>query len=140
MLDGLNARRGQQRPAPQFDDLDDLPPAAHPPASRPEEATDATVLSLPPRPQSQPEDDTDMIVTSSAESAESAVSAASSDEAQEVQASADSAPSADSAEKAEDTKDDDGLFPAPAPKKRKNNNRPAMPSWDEIVFGHPKKD
>lgn len=59
LLDALRGRRGQRQPisdeAPEQPDLvdslleasEDVPPAAHPPASAPHEAVDASVLSMP---------------------------------------------------------------------------------------------
>ncbi|MEZ7897684.1 MAG: septation protein SepH [Flaviflexus sp.] len=162
MLDTLSARRGTKQ-AISIDDSDDIPPAAHPPASRPEEATDATVLSLPPRPSRTPNLDMGEFdgpkmarpASSSARSAEptakpeyapssnssAAVSAASSaSPSSPAQATNTDSTSAD-VEKNEAT-EDDGLFKDPeskAPKRRKRgSNRPAMPSWDEIVFGQSK--
>lgn len=123
MLDSLSARRGTKQPM-TFEDDEDYPPAAHPPASQPDEATDATVLSLPPRP----------------------------DRARRSEESSQSAPSAPSPvaetdpEKVSETDSpegeaDDALIAQPVPKpvkRRRSGNRPAMPSWDEIVFGQPK--
>lgn len=164
MLDTLSARRGTKQ-AMTIDD-EDLPPAAHPPASRPEEATDATVLSLPPRPartpRTEPEagteaENTARLLASSAQEAVSpdAASATSSTEASGLKSDAVSssqAPEDDvttepeanakSTNKNDDGSGDDGLFKKPAqgtPKRRKRGgNRPAMPSWDEIVFGQSK--
>lgn len=53
LLDTLRERRGRrQRPLEDLSDFEDdtLPPAAHPPRSRPELATDAEVLTLPDSP------------------------------------------------------------------------------------------
>ena len=59
LLDALKGRRGRREPVLDLDDLDDdadddaLPgdvPAAHPPASRPDEAVDAEILQLPEEP------------------------------------------------------------------------------------------
>lgn len=134
MLDGLNSRRGKPRPAPTFDEEEDLPPAAHPPHSQPEEATDATVLSLPKR--VQPTDESD-------ESAPSPVSPADIESADSAKTAEGVVPSASTPIAPED----DGLFAEPEPEvkpkakpKKRSGNRPTMPSWDEIVFGHPKKD
>lgn len=57
LLDALRGRRGRRQPVHDDDEMqpdlvdalldeDDLPPPAHPPASRPQEATDAEILSL----------------------------------------------------------------------------------------------
>ncbi|MCF2706309.1 DUF3071 domain-containing protein [Arcanobacterium haemolyticum] len=116
VLASLDAQRGKPRPMPEFADEDAPEPelsGAHPATSQPEEAQDATILSLPAR-------------TSNT---------------LEIAPSFDSAPSAATS----DTTDDNALFAAdtttkaePAEHKKKRNSRPAMPTWDEIVFG--KKD
>lgn len=123
MLDSLSARRGTKQPI-VLDDEDSYPPAAHPPASRPDEATDATVLSLPPRPDR------------SSRTRDSAQKDESSD------APAASAPSPDEPGPDEKPEGDEALLAEPEkekrPRRRRAGTRPAMPSWDEIVFGHPK--
>ena len=139
MLDSLSARRGSKQQI-TIDD-DEYPPAAHPPASRPDEATDATVLSLPPRPARKAISPTELANGSPAEAASSTSSAsASSPSAQTAADTAGPEPVAAS-EKSKKDGADDGLFTEPKdkrPKRRRPSGRPAMPSWDEIVFGQPK--
>lgn len=161
MLDTLSARRGTKQPIVMEDD--EFPPAAHPPASRPEEATDATILSLPPRPSrasrsasaAEPtQDSMPSAATAPGAEADSEVTdKQAEDTANETTDEAQSSPSAAEAEATTETakeenkaegKSDEGdtLFSEstpPKPKKKRGGNRPAMPSWDEIVFGHPKK-
>lgn len=135
MLDGLNARRGRTQPMPSHDDeAADYPPAAHPPASQPDEATDATVLSLPPRSKATDEEPSGA-VSDSAGSAESP--AGTGEQADTPPASP--SPADDSPASPEED-EDEGLFPVKREPKKRRTSRPAMPSWDEIVFGHPKND
>lgn len=90
------------------------PPAAHPPASRPDEAVDATVLPLP-QPRAEALDDaTEAEVTD--------VPAATAERPTE----ADTGPATE-AEAAEE--------PAPTQRTKQRRGRASVPSWDEIVFG-----
>lgn len=157
MLDSLSARRGTKQQMTMEDH--EYPPAAHPPASRPDQATDAAVLSLPPRPPRKAGSPTDLpssdkAPAASETSARSTVSATTpagtSDDHDTTTAGGQNArdDATDSAgggnvdaSAGAGSKDDDGLFvaePENKPKRRRPGNRPAMPSWDEIVFGHPK--
>ncbi|MDO5723931.1 MAG: septation protein SepH [Flaviflexus sp.] len=145
MLDGLNARRGRTQPMPGrgTDDGEEYPPAAHPPASQPDEATDATVLSLPPRAKAAPS-------TGSAPAAPTSSSPASAAGTGDEPANTHSSATPESAATASpapvdqsspsSAEEDDGLFPVKREPKKRRSSRPAMPSWDEIVFGHPRND
>lgn len=136
MLDGLNARRGRTQPMPEVDgEGEEYPPAAHPPASQPDEATDATVLALPPR--QKPSSGAPEPAETSAPSEETPEEAGD-DKDRASATSSPSAPSAPSEESPEE--ENDGLFPVKREPKKRRSTRPAMPSWDEIVFGHPKND
>lgn len=138
MLDSLSARRGTKQQIVMDDE--DYPPAAHPPASRPDEATDAAVLSLPPRPTRRAIQPTEAVLGSGASATSHASSASASTPSAQTAAETPDAKSAQSpAEKADEGA---ALFTEPAqekqPKRRRPGSRPAMPSWDEIVFGQPK--
>ncbi len=130
LLDALRGRRGKRQPLEDGSEDDDLgqgdlvdaliqesdqAPPAHPPASRPQDATDAEVLALPepvaePVPDSAPE------------------------EAADAPEAAQHGPSATPAEDE----------PTEQPRQRKSRTtakprRASVPSWDDIVFGA-KKD
>jgi hypothetical protein len=127
LLDALRGRRGRRQAVLVEDDLDDLtldmhdvasldpfeildglvglPPAAHPPASRPEEAVDAEVLELPELP-----------------GPSGLVAGKSPAVAEEAPDDAANAPEAEPTE------------PSPPPPARRGR-RASVPSWDEIVFG-----
>ncbi|HEX5534344.1 MAG TPA: septation protein SepH [Actinomycetales bacterium] len=155
LLDQLRERRGRRQPlaAPdeidQFDEFDELgdldgmdadaghaleqePPAAHPPASRPDEAVDAEILALP-EPAAGSTSDADDAVgetgTAVAPSAEPAP-----EEQDEDGPAGDSSPAED---------EDRGPKPKRVSRQAKTSKakakRPSVPSWDEIVFGA-KKD
>ncbi len=139
LLDRLDSQRGRPRPMPVPDDIDEgsihasgeydntdapLFAGAHPASSAPEDALDAQILRLP-RPRT----------LEIAPSFDSPVSSASADTAVSPLHGASAQPTDVSG---------DGLFPESEttkiehPEKKKRNSRPAMPTWDEIVFG--KKD
>lgn len=111
LLDSLRERRGRRQPVLPLEDADDedgLPPAAHPPASRPEELADADLLALP---QEAPdEDDPDPHARAGRSDDEGTGAEAGTGE-----------PAA-------------GVPAGPAGRPRRGR-RPAVPSWDEIVFG-----
>ncbi|WP_182353432.1 septation protein SepH [Flaviflexus huanghaiensis] len=145
MLDTLSARRGTKQPM-VIDDDDAYPPAAHPPASRPDEATDATVLSLPPRP-----DRSVRAAESGAEDPSEAASVSPDEDSPQDQPANEmpaeehgvsASKESDPGETNVDDGGDDALFSDTGKKRarrRRSGDRPAMPSWDEIVFGHPKE-
>ncbi|MCV2396348.1 septation protein SepH [Actinotalea sp. M2MS4P-6] len=128
LLEDLHGKRGVRQPLDEDDDEDfegfgpqhafdfehpglTTPPAAHPADSRPEEATDATVIALPSPPPVPDHDELqDADVRDAAGDAEDATDA--------------------------DGADADGT-PAPAPttRSRSRKGRASVPSWDEIVFG-----
>ena len=127
LLDALRGRRGKRQPVldgegePEQGDLvDELlegadapPPAAHPPASRPDEATDAEILALP-------------------EPAAAADEPTGADD--EIDLTDATAPEPDDATTPEP--DDDA---APVSRRqsrsRGKQRRASVPSWDDIVFG-----
>lgn len=130
MLDGLQSRRGKKQPMPTVDDdefLDD-PPPAHPAQSAPEDAPDATILTLPQRGAFQ------------ASEAEESTNKSAEEPTNEVPE--DSAPEESEVAEENSSSDDDGLFKAPKPEgkpaPKKRGARASIPSWDEIVFGQPK--
>lgn len=132
VLASLDSQRGQSRPMPEeaFD-------GAHPAASEPENATDATILAFPKMSAVSAES------TSSASSAESAQSAPSAhtpvlEEATESEQGIEAPKESDQAEL--DLGKDATTPKEDKPKDKKRRNRPSMPSWDEIVFGAPKSD
>lgn len=112
VLASLDLQRGKAQPMPDDVEFD----GAHPAMSDTENATDATILTFP-----------TMRTPDEEESASTAATA----------------PSAASANS---TDDDTQALEIPEIKeekpatKAKKRNRPAMPSWDEIVFGSPKRD
>ncbi|MFC5998258.1 septation protein SepH [Quadrisphaera sp. GCM10027208] len=133
LLDALRERRGRRQPVLPLDDDDDaaddaddaedvdgggLPPAAHPPASRPEELADAELLALP---QASPGDEgRDLHLEAGTEDDARTATAVSSDAG------------SDSVAEAEQPTASAPAGPAGRPRR---GRRPAVPSWDEIVFG-----
>ncbi|MFP5336324.1 MAG: septation protein SepH [Actinomycetes bacterium] len=119
LLDALRDRRGRRQPLlledddlPGADDAPEpMPPAAHPPASRPQEAVDAEVLALPETP-AEPG-------TADQPAGEVPTDAAPRDDEETGAAPEDAAP---------------GPGEPRAPRTRRSK-RAAVPSWDEIVFG-----
>ncbi len=119
LLDTLRERRGRrQRPVADLDDLDDFdpaeierpgavaePPAAHPPRSRPELATDAEVLTLPEPAVVVPDPPT-------ANGTERSATALTSAQPPATPAT-----------------------PVPAATPTRRGKRASVPSWDDIVFG-----
>lgn len=139
MLDTLSARRGTKQPM-VLDDDESYPPAAHPPASRPDDATDATVLSLPPRPDRSSREET------AADERAPRPEVPSPDDAPDEVETKEQRPhltgTDDTSSEPDSGENDDALIAEPAKDKRRRRrpgDRPAMPSWDEIVFGHPKE-
>lgn len=140
MLASLNSKRGTSQPMPDEPEFD----GAHPAHSEPDAAVDATILAFP----------SPSAGTSSQNSAQS--SAPSSESAPEPGTDADGEPasslsSVTSAESAPDDAPLPGQQELPGvvdeadlkteddkPKKKRRRGRPAMPSWDEIVFGYSK--
>jgi len=116
LLDSLRERRGRrQRPIEDIAELDEdlLPPAAHPPFSRPEEATDAEVLALP-----EP-------------GVPASVGARGAIAAPEPSGTASSTTGATVPPGGEPAAG--GERPTPTPSRR--GKRASVPSWDDIVFG-----
>lgn len=160
LLAELRASRGVRPDLPDGIDEDDLPPAAHPPASRSHEAFDAQVLPLP---RSDREDPAATAAPADAPEADApeahppatddAEDAAESEPARP--AGADAAPSADPPRQDSPSPAPPGTRPgrrtaraasggvssgtdrqAAPPKRRSSRSRRAsVPSWDEIVFG-----
>lgn len=137
LLEALRGRRGQRQPldddadrplAGQTDLVDallegDEIPAAHPPASRPEEATDAAILALPKNPpQEQPGRQTTTSQSGPAPTADSTTAR-----------SQGPVPGKQGPEPDADT--DPESTPVSEPRHRSKGKRPAIPSWDDIVFG-----
>ena len=124
LLDALRGRRGKRQPVldgegePEQGDLvDELlegadapPPAAHPPASRPDEATDAEILALPEPVSAQAHD----------EAVDEAVVADEIDLTQDAAAGSD---------------DDAAPVSRRQARSRGKQRRASVPSWDDIVFG-----
>ncbi|HLS74055.1 MAG TPA: septation protein SepH [Actinomycetaceae bacterium] len=129
LLAELRASRGVRPDLPEGIDEEDLPPAAHPPASRPHEAFDAQVLPLP---SSTPDEPAPPVEPADAGPARP--SAAGDEPPTGGPASAPPAhrPSRRTARDAAASADEK----APSPKRRASRSRRAsVPSWDEIVFG-----
>lgn len=138
LLDALRGRRGKRQPLENGNEDDDLgqgdlvdaliqesdqAPPAHPPASRPQDATDAEVLALP-EPVAEPAGE---------QAAEQAV--------EPVVAEAADAPEAAQHNPSATAVEDE---PTEQPRQRKSRTaakprRASVPSWDDIVFGA-KKD
>jgi hypothetical protein len=148
LLDALRGRRGRRQPVLPLDDEDDqvdltdaeptdetgphleaisLPPAAHPPASRPDEAVDAEVLALPETAADEPAERAED--HDAADEPEPAATAPAEDAAptDEPAAKATGEP-AQSAEPKDEK-------PSAAGRSSARNRRASVPSWDEIVFG-----
>ncbi|WP_406715720.1 septation protein SepH [Trueperella pyogenes] len=105
MLASLNSKRGKVQPMPEFD-------GAHPAASEPEAAQDATILPLP--------------IAAAGDTSNS---------------SEPELPSASSPEDVDGQQTIPGVkSTSTSAKPKKRRNRPEMPSWDEIVFGYSKDD
>lgn len=125
LLDELSSRRGRRQPLlgedeeDPFDLLSDIP-AAHPPASKPEEAVDAEILQLPEAP--------------SDEEAEQIASEIGDVEAVETDEPVEEEPTAGKHEKPERDEEDESEEKKPKPSRR-SARRASVPSWDEIVFG-----
>lgn len=128
LLEALRGRRGQRQPIGDPDpgeghgDLVDAlldggePPAAHPPASRPDLATDAAILALP----KNVEPESPATAAARDESARQAPAAGTT-----RQAPAD--PPGSRPDRSEQGTD--------RPRQAGKNRKPAIPSWDDIVFG-----
>ncbi len=86
-------------------------PGAHPPHSRPEEATDATVLAM----RRRPDEDVSEPAPGEHEALPDLLAAASGDDGDDVEALS--------------------AAPDPAPRPRARRGRASVPTWDEIVFG-----
>lgn len=126
VLASLDTQRGKSRPMPSDIEFD----GAHPAMSDTDNAKDATILAFP-----------KMNAIAREASIQSAPTAPTAPSAH----SATTAPSA----KTPDSSDEDSQLeipgmaktkPEPKPEKSRKRNRPSMPSWDEIVFGSPKRD
>ncbi|MFY9262891.1 MAG: septation protein SepH [Arcanobacterium sp.] len=118
VLASLDSKRGQAQPMPSDDDFD----GAHPAASEPERARDATILQFPKHrvktiPDQSKAPEQSVASTPSASSAPGVIPG---------QRELDLGPEA--------------IAEKPEQAKKKRRNRPTMPSWDEIVFGTPKSD
>ncbi len=154
LLDQLRERRGRRQPLAspdeiegldEFDDLarldgmddpdaghtrEEEPPAAHPPASRPDQAVDAEILALP-----EPAGAGRRDRGTADEAATEPAAVESSAQEQDEQGSSDGSASAK----------ESGRSPQPkrgarqAKPGKAKAKRPSVPSWDEIVFGA-KKD
>jgi hypothetical protein len=138
LLDDLRGKRGVRQPLDLDDEGDEfegfgpqhafdfdhpgltMPPAAHPADSRPDEATDATVLPIP---------------RQSSRRAEGEADPPAEDESHDPDDAADDA----SADPAPDPEPEENTTAAPARRgsgrSRSRKGRASVPSWDEIVFG-----
>lgn len=114
MLASLNSKRGASQPMPTEADFD----GAHPAHSEPEAAVDATVLKLPDREAAKPVED----------------NASEESEGSDVLPGQQELPGVTAA--AEEKSREAGN--SGKAKKKRRRERPAMPSWDEIVFGYSK--
>ena len=125
-----NSKRGTSQPMPDEPEFD----GAHPAHSEPEAAVDATILEFP-----SPSAEADSAPVPSAETAPSLASVPSAESASRKKKDDDQLSGQQTLpgvpEKADGTPTDDELA---KPKKARRRNRPAMPSWDEIVFGYSK--
>lgn len=153
MLDQLAAKRGKHRSAPIPDE--DYA-GSHPDPAETDQGSDAAVFSLPPRTGAGTTQDTSGEVKERADVTEQDPASEADEDRSEPthervndenlgddtvsERDSNGAAEPDQDERAGSTSENDGLFPAPAPKKKRPSNRPAMPSWDEIVFGSPRKD
>ncbi|MBK6874620.1 MAG: DUF3071 domain-containing protein [Kineosporiaceae bacterium] len=128
LLDTLRERRGRrQRPLDDLSDFEDdgLPPAAHPPRSRPDEAMDAEVLTLPESPVAVTISPVPAVKPASpgAPSAPAAAGAVSPvGVVKPVPVVAEPAAEAPTP-------------PPPPPPPPRRSKRASVPSWDDIVFG-----
>lgn len=130
LLDELSSRRGRRQPLlgedddDPFDILGDIP-AAHPPASRPDLATDAEILQLPES--SEPDE-------SAEEVAEQIGDVEAIEEAPDKPDVGSSEKRTNAAEggKGEGAGTEEKKKPRPS---RRSARRASVPSWDEIVFG-----
>lgn len=128
LLDTLRERRGRrQRPLDDLADFEDdgLPPAAHPPRSRPDEAMDAEVLTLPESPVAVTISPVPAVKPASpgAPSAPAAAGAVSPvGVVKPVPVVAEPAAEAPTP-------------PPPPPPPPRRSKRASVPSWDDIVFG-----
>ena len=172
LLDALRDRRGRRLPVLDLEEEDgawdeeedddlvsallDLPPAAHPPASRPDEAVDPEVLALPePRLRSVPWQHSETgegdPVDPSRELPVVRLGVVATPETGEVARTdgpggtggpaGTGAPGA--AEEHDLTGEQDAVDGHGAegrPSARSRNRRSSVPSWDEIVFGSPRPD
>lgn len=134
MLSTLESQRGKARPMPTGEEEIHLE-GAHPAASEPENATDATILKLPPRSHLSSVASSDETDRASLPQGDSPRNTDSSSEDQ-ADKNASSSPSLQPA-LLEVTSENNGRK-TEEDKPKKRNPRPSMPSWDEIVFG--KKD
>jgi len=168
LLDALRDRRGRRLPVLDLEEEDgawdeeedddlvnallDLPPAAHPPASRPEEAVDVEVLALPePRLRSVPWEPSETgegdVVDPSRELPAVRLGVVTTPQTGEL-ARTDAAgpavgpvgpdvgePDLTGEHDAVDEHGGEGR-----PHARSRNRRSSVPSWDEIVFGAPRPD
>ncbi len=161
LLDTLRERRGRrQRPLIDHDTLTDgddeaegqlsvdLPPAAHPPVSRPEQARDAELLDLPEpvaEPVAEPAATTrEPEIASASTSSTASVSAATSAPASAPRPASVPEPETEPVAAALVSGATDPLTAhpkAPAPRKQaangggRRNKRASVPRWDDIVFG-----
>ncbi|QOR46460.1 septation protein SepH [Trueperella pecoris] len=132
MLESLNSKRGksQPMPEPEFD-------GAHPADSEPEAAQDATILAFPsPKPEAADDKSQKKAIVTPVSSLSTPPTAPTAESADEADAS-DSQQPGNSQQVLPGVGQDSAATPKPAKKRR---NRPAMPSWDEIVFGYSKDD
>ncbi|WP_124054911.1 septation protein SepH [Arcanobacterium ihumii] len=124
VLASLDSQRGVSRPMPIDSDIDDVDFAgAHPADSEPHLAQDATVLRLPDRNRAEAENELILPVDVD-------------DFPQSSSATLPGFNEIESDSSQQETPDSDDS----SPKKKSRRDRPAMPSWDEIVFGYSKDD
>ena len=133
LLAELRASRGVRPELPEGIDEEDLPPAAHPPASRSHEAFDAQVLPLPSSTPDEPAPPAEPADTPAAQSPTPG------DQPSRSTGGSSSTPSGHragrrTARTAPGAASSEGQ--TPPPKRRASRSRRAsVPSWDEIVFG-----
>ena len=138
MLASLDSRRGTPSRMPSIDDDFD---GAHPAPSAPEQATDARILRLPKR-------GTQEVPAAEAPKKDDAAPAKPAAPVAEAKTPAEPAAAKDApaakdepAKQASAQESLPGIDEQPTAKPRsKRRARPAMPSWDEIVFGATKND
>ena len=146
LLDALRGRRGQRQPVGSADlmegqtDLVDAlldgeePPAAHPPASRPDLATDAAILALPKNVDPGP---------SSSRRADAPKQAEEARPARATSATGTPAAASPDSRDEQDERAKPGSRPKPDRFKQDDRSKqtggkkgkPSIPSWDDIVFG-----